>query len=164
VGELPFAADRCPCVEKLRTCYQLLLAIRDSAFQLVSTLGSVVISAGGVSARPHSDCCLDGCICRQWVWWYSCCARSQLRWCRSLMRKRQHTPRRLSSLRRLRPTCGAGVGGRSRHWVMRSSQRCWMRRPRRWTRVRGSRRWWRRSAGCVEPVGSGGTPAGSALS
>jgi hypothetical protein len=26
VDELPFAADRCPCVEKLRTCYQLLLA------------------------------------------------------------------------------------------------------------------------------------------
>jgi hypothetical protein len=26
VDELPFAADRCPCVEKLRTYYQLLLA------------------------------------------------------------------------------------------------------------------------------------------
>jgi hypothetical protein len=26
VDELPFAADCCPCVEKLRTCYQLLLA------------------------------------------------------------------------------------------------------------------------------------------
>jgi hypothetical protein len=26
VDELPFAADRCPCVEKLRTCHQLLLA------------------------------------------------------------------------------------------------------------------------------------------
>jgi hypothetical protein len=26
VDELPFAADRCPCVEKLRTCYQLVLA------------------------------------------------------------------------------------------------------------------------------------------
>jgi hypothetical protein len=41
VDELPFAADRCPCVEKLRTCYQLLLA-SDSAVQLVFTLGSVV--------------------------------------------------------------------------------------------------------------------------
>jgi hypothetical protein len=34
VDELPFAADRCPCVEKLRTCYQLLLA-SDRALQLV---------------------------------------------------------------------------------------------------------------------------------
>jgi hypothetical protein len=42
-----FAADRCPCVEKLRTCYQLLLA-SDSAVQLVSVLGSVVMSVWGM--------------------------------------------------------------------------------------------------------------------
>jgi hypothetical protein len=45
VVELPFAADCCPCVEKLRTVLPLAVGIRDGAVQLVSTLGSVVISA-----------------------------------------------------------------------------------------------------------------------
>jgi hypothetical protein len=45
VDELPFAADWCPCVEKLRTVLPFTVGIRDSAVQLVSTLGSVVISA-----------------------------------------------------------------------------------------------------------------------
>ena len=40
-----FAADSCPCVEKLRTVSPLTVGIRDGVVQLVSTLGSVVISA-----------------------------------------------------------------------------------------------------------------------
>ncbi len=56
--ELPFAADCCPCVEKLRTVLPFTVGIRDGAVQLVSTLGSAVISAraelGGIftSALP----------------------------------------------------------------------------------------------------------------
>ena len=34
--ELPFAADCCPCVEKLRTVLPLTVGIRDGAVQLVS--------------------------------------------------------------------------------------------------------------------------------
>jgi hypothetical protein len=45
VVELPFAAGCCPCVEKLRTVLPLTVGVRDGAVQLVSTLGSVVISA-----------------------------------------------------------------------------------------------------------------------
>ena len=59
VDELSFAADCCPCVEKLRTVLPLTVGIRDGAVQLVlthqrvrtcsgdlvSTLGSAVISA-----------------------------------------------------------------------------------------------------------------------
>jgi hypothetical protein len=45
VLELPFAADCFPCVEKLRTVLPFTVGIRDGAVQLVSTLGSVVISA-----------------------------------------------------------------------------------------------------------------------
>jgi hypothetical protein len=45
VVELPFAADSCPCVEKLRTVLSLTGGIRDGVVQLVSTLGSAVISA-----------------------------------------------------------------------------------------------------------------------
>jgi hypothetical protein len=37
VVELPFAADCCPCVEKLRTVLPLSDVIRDSAVQLVLT-------------------------------------------------------------------------------------------------------------------------------
>jgi hypothetical protein len=44
VVELPFAVDCCPC-EKLRTVLPFTVGIRDSAVQLVSTLGSAVISA-----------------------------------------------------------------------------------------------------------------------
>jgi hypothetical protein len=45
VVELPFAADSCPCVEKLRTVLPFTVGIRDGAVQLVSTLGS--------PPRPH---------------------------------------------------------------------------------------------------------------
>jgi hypothetical protein len=45
VVELPWAADSCPWVEKLRTVLPLTVAIRDSAVHLVSILGSAVISA-----------------------------------------------------------------------------------------------------------------------
>jgi hypothetical protein len=51
VVELPFAADCCPCVEKLRTVLPFTVAIRDGVVQLVSTLGSVVISA-----QTHEGC------------------------------------------------------------------------------------------------------------
>jgi hypothetical protein len=46
VVELPWAADSCPWLGKLRTVLPLTVGIRDSAVQLVSTLGS----AEGVSA------------------------------------------------------------------------------------------------------------------
>jgi hypothetical protein len=42
VVELPWAADCCPCVEKLRTVLPFTVGIRDGAVQLVSTLGSVI--------------------------------------------------------------------------------------------------------------------------
>ena len=45
VVELPFAADCYPCEEKLRTVLPFTVGIRDGAVQLVSTLGSAVISA-----------------------------------------------------------------------------------------------------------------------
>jgi hypothetical protein len=45
VVELPFAADRFPCVEKQRTVLPSTVGIRDGAVHLVSTLGSAVISA-----------------------------------------------------------------------------------------------------------------------
>jgi hypothetical protein len=37
VVELPFAADCCPCVEKLRAILPFTVGIRDGAVQLVST-------------------------------------------------------------------------------------------------------------------------------
>jgi hypothetical protein len=40
VVELPFAADCCPCVEKLRTVLPFTVGIRDGAVHLVSTLCS----------------------------------------------------------------------------------------------------------------------------
>jgi hypothetical protein len=40
VVELPFAADWCPCVEKLRTVLPITVGIREGVVQLVSTLGS----------------------------------------------------------------------------------------------------------------------------
>jgi hypothetical protein len=46
VVELPFAADRCPWVEKLRTALPLTVGIRDGAVQLVSALGGVVRGEG----------------------------------------------------------------------------------------------------------------------
>jgi hypothetical protein len=45
VVKLHFAADCCPCVEKLRTVLPLTVGIRDGAVHLVSTFGSAVISA-----------------------------------------------------------------------------------------------------------------------
>ena len=45
VVELPFAAGCCPCVEKLRAVLPLTVGIRDGAVQMVSTLGSAVVSA-----------------------------------------------------------------------------------------------------------------------
>jgi hypothetical protein len=55
VIELPFAVDLCPCVEKLRTVLPLTVGITDSAVQMVSTLGSVVISCvgGGCTQSPR---------------------------------------------------------------------------------------------------------------
>ena len=43
--ELPFAADCCPCVEKLRTVLPSTGGIRDGVVHLLPTLGSAVISA-----------------------------------------------------------------------------------------------------------------------
>ena len=40
--ELPFAADGCPCVEKLRTVLPFTVGIRDGVVHLLSTLGSAV--------------------------------------------------------------------------------------------------------------------------
>jgi hypothetical protein len=48
VVELPFAADCCPCVEKLRTVLPFTVGIRDGAVYLVSILGSAVTSALGM--------------------------------------------------------------------------------------------------------------------
>jgi hypothetical protein len=39
VVELPFAADCCPCVEKLRTVLPFTVGIRDGAVQLVLGCG-----------------------------------------------------------------------------------------------------------------------------
>jgi hypothetical protein len=41
-SSFPFAADRCPCAEKLRTVLPFTVGIRDGVVQLVSILGSVV--------------------------------------------------------------------------------------------------------------------------
>jgi hypothetical protein len=65
VAELPFAADCCPCVEKLRTVLPLTVGIRDGVVHLVSTLGSAVISAraelGRIIASPlHVATVLNG--------------------------------------------------------------------------------------------------------
>ena len=49
VVELPFAADSCPCVEKLRTVLPLTVGIRDGVVQLVSTLSA----SGGGESREH---------------------------------------------------------------------------------------------------------------
>jgi hypothetical protein len=40
VVELPFAADCCPCVEKLRTALPFTVGIRDGVVHLVPTLGA----------------------------------------------------------------------------------------------------------------------------
>jgi hypothetical protein len=56
VFELPFAADCCPCVEKLRTVLPVTVGIRDGAVQMVSTLGSAVMSAGFRLHAPSRAC------------------------------------------------------------------------------------------------------------
>ena len=79
VVELPFAADCCPCVEKLRTVSSFTVGIRDGAVHLASILGSIVISAraelGSIitSALPAATVltyqrvcvCVGACVC---VW------------------------------------------------------------------------------------------------
>jgi hypothetical protein len=79
VVELPFAADSCPCVEKLRTVLPLTGGIRDGVVQLVSTLCSAVISARAelssiitsplpvatVLTRQRVCVCVGACVC---VW------------------------------------------------------------------------------------------------
>jgi hypothetical protein len=73
VVELPWAADSCPCVEKLRTVLPLTVGIRDrtvgiraSVVQLVSILGGVVSGRGCASSEQprctaltslESTCC-----------------------------------------------------------------------------------------------------------
>ena len=46
VVRLPFAAECCPCVDKLRTVLPFAVGIRDGVVHSVSTLGSAVISHG----------------------------------------------------------------------------------------------------------------------
>jgi hypothetical protein len=56
--ELPFAADCCPCVEKLRTVLPFSVGIRDGAVHLVSALGSAVIAARAELSRIISTSAL----------------------------------------------------------------------------------------------------------
>jgi hypothetical protein len=51
VDELPFAADRCPCVEKLRTCYQLLLASETVQLVFVMSVWGMGLVLGYQSDR-----------------------------------------------------------------------------------------------------------------
>jgi hypothetical protein len=70
-GDSGWAADRCPCVDKLRAVLPLSDVTRDSVVHLVSVLGSVVISAraelGSIiaSALPVATMliCQRACIC-----------------------------------------------------------------------------------------------------
>jgi hypothetical protein len=71
VVELPFAADCYPCEEKLRTVLPFTVGIRDGAVQLVSTLGSAVISARaelGSSSITTSALPVATVLTRQRVW------------------------------------------------------------------------------------------------
>ena len=69
--ELPWAADCCPCVEKLRTVLPLTVGIRDGLVQFESTLGSVFTTARAglgsiiVSALPVATVltCQRVCVC-----------------------------------------------------------------------------------------------------
>jgi hypothetical protein len=56
VGELPWAADCCPCVEKLRTVlpFTVGISIRDVVVHLVSTFVRAVISARRVGGREQA--------------------------------------------------------------------------------------------------------------
>jgi hypothetical protein len=67
VVELPFAADCCPCVEKLRTMLPLTVGIRVGAVQLVSNLGASVagrrreLIAHKALFRPTTYCEINPC-------------------------------------------------------------------------------------------------------
>jgi hypothetical protein len=67
--ELPWAADCCPRVEKLRTVLPLTVGIRDGVVHLVPTLGSAVTSARAglgyiiVSALPVSTVLTHQRVC-----------------------------------------------------------------------------------------------------
>jgi hypothetical protein len=56
VLELPFAADSCPCVEKLRTVLPLTVGIRDGVVRLVSALGGVVVARVGLVGKEIRPC------------------------------------------------------------------------------------------------------------
>jgi hypothetical protein len=51
VVELPWAADCCPCVEKLRTVLPFAVGIRDSVVHLVSILA---LKGGTLHKRPDN--------------------------------------------------------------------------------------------------------------
>jgi hypothetical protein len=59
VAELPFAADCCPCVEKLRTVLPPTVGIRDGAVQLVLT-HQRVRTCSGERLRTCSGACVWG--------------------------------------------------------------------------------------------------------
>jgi hypothetical protein len=61
--ELPWAADRCPCVDKLRTLLPLTVGTRDGAVHLVSTLSSVVISARAALVNVCAFALVRLCAC-----------------------------------------------------------------------------------------------------
>jgi hypothetical protein len=62
--EFPFAADCCPCVEKLRTVLPSTVGIRDGVVHLVFTLGSAVVvsTRGGRLAARHSALVGPACV------------------------------------------------------------------------------------------------------
>jgi hypothetical protein len=67
--KLPFAADCCPCVEKLRTVLPSTVGIRDGAVKLVSTLNSVITSArAGLGSIMTSALPVFFLLTRQRVW------------------------------------------------------------------------------------------------
>jgi hypothetical protein len=53
VVELPWAADCCPCEEKLRTVLPLTVGIRDGAVYLGLTLGGAYDQSSVASLRRH---------------------------------------------------------------------------------------------------------------
>ena len=63
VAELPWAADCCPWVGKLRTVLPLIVGIRDSVVHLVSILGGVSSVSARAFARWH-HCVGAACVYR----------------------------------------------------------------------------------------------------
>jgi hypothetical protein len=55
VVELPFAADCCPCVEKLRTVLPLTVGIRDSEGGREGQRRTGGSGGGRVAAQPHAQ-------------------------------------------------------------------------------------------------------------